>query len=737
MKDYNIKKKLPKKNYENLLANPENANEEVQLMFSLTNARKDCEYSLHLKDPDKDSNDDSLVVDNKKCSDSNTIFFFAYNCEYSFVKEQKLKIELVTKDLNSEKSISFDIIIAEVVGSKNSKKSYPINGNYGEILEVKAEKQEKKTKFLTFHFDLKIVSKKNEPIPKKLEEQYFIKEEYKIYYQIVINKILLYESEVFTDDGKFNIVQIPIELLESGFSIIFFNNKKNKFGKIDTDIQKMINSKESLLFSKQLSLDDKLNIYNYSLIKEKITFLDYIKNGVRIALDIGIDFTGSNGHPDDVISLHCRLPDEETNPYHKAILSCAKIMANYDYDQKFPVYGFGAIIKETNELSMCFNINFQDDPNIQFVENIMLEYYSCLDKIIFSGPTCFAPIINKIIDVIREEDDILEYHVLMILTDGIIDDYDDTVKALVEGSFLPLSVIIIGIGNTDFTMMEKLDGDNDPIMTKDGKKRQRDLVQFVPYNKFKDDEKKLVEEVLDEIPRQIIEYYSLNFIYPENLKKKSDNEVKKSVDQKDNLNESTHKFKDPEEKLFDSKNRNINNSKNYNYSYNNKDYISNNNNNDDSNNNRKSKYFVNIKIKDSNNYNQQLKSDYIPNPFRNPNNNNNNMNNINNNNYMNNNNNINMNNYNINNINMNNQNRMNINNYSIDNSNMNYSDYNNNNIQHNVNYNAPPNNNIQYNGNYNAQPNNNIQHNGNYNAQPNNNYYNQNNEKKFVNTPKK
>ena len=436
MKDYEIKKKLAIKNYENLLANQNNANEEVQIIFNLTNARKDCEYSLHLRNPDKDFNDDSLVVDNKKCSDSNTIFFFVYNYDFSFGKEQKLKIELVTKDLKSEKSISFDIIIAEVFGNENSTKSYPINSNYGEILEIKIDNQKKKAKFLTFHFDLKIVSNKNEPISKDLEEQYFINESYKIYYQIVLNNILLYESEVFTDDGKFNIVQIPVELLESGFSIIFFNYKNKKLGKIDTDIQKMTNSKESLLFSKQLTINDKLNIYNYSLIKEQITFLDYIKNGVRIALDIGIDFTGSNGHPDDVISLHCRREDQpKKNPYHRAILSCAKIMANYDYDQLFPVYGFGAIIKETNELSMCFNINFQDDPNIQFVENILTEYYSCLDKISFSGPTYFAPIINKIIDVIRKEDDVLEYHVLMILTDGIIDDYEDTVEALVEGSF--------------------------------------------------------------------------------------------------------------------------------------------------------------------------------------------------------------------------------------------------------------------------------------------------------------
>ena len=51
----------------------------------------------------------------------------------------------------------------------------------------------------------------------------------------------------------------------------------------------------------------------------------------------------------------------------------------------------------------------------------------------------------------------------MILTDGIIDDMDDTIDELVEGSFLPLSVIIIGVGNADFSNMEELDGDEIPL----------------------------------------------------------------------------------------------------------------------------------------------------------------------------------------------------------------------------------------------------------------------------------
>ena len=99
------------------------------------------------------------------------------------------------------------------------------------------------------------------------------------------------------------------------------------------------------------------------------------------------------------------------------------------------------------------------------------------------------------------------YHILMILTDGIIEDTDETINALVAASFLPISVIIIGIGDADFTNMEVLDADEDPIYDDKNIKASRDLVQFVPFNKFKNNPQKLAEEVLQEIPRQIVEYY--------------------------------------------------------------------------------------------------------------------------------------------------------------------------------------------------------------------------------------
>jgi hypothetical protein len=580
MSNIAIKKKPAIKNFERMMMSQSNdmslseskigQKEDILLIFNLLNARNNCLYSLHLSASGTVFNDE-----NKVCSETNIISFSAFKYEYYFGKEQKLKIKVKTNILNQLNIYTFDSSIGEIIGNENSTKCFKLNiDNSDEILEVKAQKIEKKEKFLTVHFRLEIVTNKNKEVSKELEEQYFEKESFKMYYQIVKNNYLLYESEAFTDDGKFNIVQIPVKLLNTDFSIIFYNNKNNILTKIDTNVQKMADTKGKMFYKKQISINDKLNIYNYSSIKEEITFLDYINNGVRIALDIGIDFTASNGHPDDKISLHCRRPDMPRNPYDRAILSCASIMANYDYDQLFPVYGFGAIIKETKDLAMCFNINFKEDPNIKFVDNIIQEYYSCLDKIDFFHPTLFSPLINHIISEIKKEDDISEYHVLMILTDGIIDDFQETVDALVEASFLPLSVIIVGIGDADFTKMNVLDGDDDPLISSSGRKRQRDLVQFVPFKKFEEDEKKLAEEVLDEIPRQIVEYYTLNFLYPELFKGIEDNEHDANMNNEPNiqnsdndLNESTNEISNRSVKLFDSsnsENRSINDSNNNN-----------------------------------------------------------------------------------------------------------------------------------------------------------------------------
>ena len=61
----------------------------------------------------------------------------------------------------------------------------------------------------------------------------------------------------------------------------------------------------------------------------------------------------------------------------------------------------------------------------------------------------------------------------MILTDGQIKDMEDTKNCIVEGSKLPLSIVIIGIGDYDFSYMEILDGDEKPMTNSSGEIRKK------------------------------------------------------------------------------------------------------------------------------------------------------------------------------------------------------------------------------------------------------------------------
>jgi hypothetical protein len=77
------------------------------------------------------------------------------------------------------------------------------------------------------------------------------------------------------------------------------------------------------------------------------------------------------------------------------------------------------------------------------------------------------------------------YFILLILTDGEIHDMKETKRLIVDLSGMPCSIIIIGVGDNDFDMMEELDSDEK--MIRDDRKRvaRRDIVQFVNYNEAK------------------------------------------------------------------------------------------------------------------------------------------------------------------------------------------------------------------------------------------------------------
>ena len=60
---------------------------------------------------------------------------------------------------------------------------------------------------------------------------------------------------------------------------------------------------------------------------------------------------------------------------------------------------------------------------------------------------------------------------------------------IVACSKFPLSIIIVGIGDADFSVMHYLDSDDNLLVDGKGVPMKRDIAQFVELNEFKKDNK--------------------------------------------------------------------------------------------------------------------------------------------------------------------------------------------------------------------------------------------------------
>lgn len=249
------------------------------------------------------------------------------------------------------------------------------------------------------------------------------------------------------------------------------------------------------------------------------TFLDYIRGGCEINMVCAIDFTASNGDPRVPASLHALSPDRP-NAYEMAIRSVGSIIACYDHRQRFPVYGYGARMPN-GETSHCFALNGNPaNPEVPGVQGILDAYHLALRNVTLYGPTRFAPVITNTCEIIKMNHQSCpqqqKYYILLIITDGAINDMNDTIRSIVyAANNLPLSIVIVGVGNSpEFKSMEVLDGDDRRLCDQLGNVASRDIVQFVPFNQFAACPERLAQETLAEIPQQLVSFMRARSIAP-------------------------------------------------------------------------------------------------------------------------------------------------------------------------------------------------------------------------------
>lgn len=275
-------------------------------------------------------------------------------------------------------------------------------------------------------------------------------------------------------------------------------------------------------FSRELLNPKKRNKKNYKnsgwldlekiLLKSEPSFLEYIFGGIELCFHVAVDFTASNGNPLQPTSLHF-LNRDSPNKYVQALTAIGQICEDYDSDKMMPAYGFGAKIR--GHVYHDFHLNQRDDPNCRGIAGVLEAYENFLPTAELYGPTNFSPVINLVTQTAISEKTRKKYHILLILTDGVITDIDQTKNAIIKASLYPISIIIVGIGSADFSAMDELDCDKGTL-TYQGKKAEQDIVQFIPYDKFSGSfaAEDLAREVLFEVPRQLVQYMTRNNIKP-------------------------------------------------------------------------------------------------------------------------------------------------------------------------------------------------------------------------------
>jgi hypothetical protein len=306
-----------------------------------------------------------------------------------------------------------------------------------------------------------------------------------------------------------------------GFEATFEEIKEKKEFELINDKKKEKNENDKK--SKKNYTNSGSLVFNRILIKEDQSFSSFTLGGTEIDVDFAIDFTNSNGEPDHVTSLHYINPKFDPmdfysmNDYQKAISAIGYVLEPYDTNKMMGAYGYGGCFNKSTKPSFDYPLNDNPEhPKVLGTRGVLDTYTEALKKVALYGPTNFKPMIEKIRTESRANVSsasvnghrtLLKYNILVFLTDGTITDMEETIHEIELASRYPMSIIIIGVGRANFDLMKKLDSDDKTV-------DYRDIVQFVPFNKFIDNPFKIASETLAEVPFQLLSYARKNDVYP-------------------------------------------------------------------------------------------------------------------------------------------------------------------------------------------------------------------------------
>ncbi|VDK49978.1 unnamed protein product [Anisakis simplex] len=225
------------------------------------------------------------------------------------------------------------------------------------------------------------------------------------------------------------------------------------------------------------------------------SFIDFIKSGTQIHFSVAVDFTASNGNPLNPSSLHYIHP-HNANPYMTCLCAVASVINKYNRHERIAALGFGAQIPPNFQVSHLFFMNgTTTDPHVIGVDGLMSAYRSTLYAIRPYAPTDFSEVIYHVYKfgaAANRQKTSEHYFVLLIVTDGCVTNPRKTLDAIVDCSYLPISIV---------------------ISSTNGHLLKRECVTFVSYHPTMSNDQ-LVTKLLMNVPKQFMSWAILNGKYP-------------------------------------------------------------------------------------------------------------------------------------------------------------------------------------------------------------------------------
>ena len=375
----------------------------------------------------------------------------------------------------------------------------------------------------------------------------------------------------------FNKIQLMIILIKKGISVnstIMYKQYKritvlsSLITSLNSIYERRLKEKEEDSEKIIIKLNKEISINNS--LSNELSIFDIIRMGINLSCYISYN----------VPCLQCNY-----NNFELFLKKFSDFILNYTYNHLFNMYGIEGELKTIKNFENIFDIN-----------NSYLDSYNSYSNQISPNNSKFlSTLLDKVNTELNNKQQVDSYNILFIfLKESVnLSEIKNSIDIIIESSYLPLTIIIIGDSQNDFDEMN-YDINNIPNISSNGMQKMRKNAKFFLLgNNHENNIEYVIDKCLKEIAIQMLNFYKLIKLTPNDTKQNNHQKIKNSlsyfsssikdshlyslknhknelkneslpdnpiIDESNNIKESNNILNSNQSKIFDEHpNRNVNN----------------------------------------------------------------------------------------------------------------------------------------------------------------------------------